>query len=189
MQKVPKLPAIGFIGNYTYVIDSKNRVCIPPDFVDILDTRYKDYHRTVVSFISLNGSIAVYPCANYFRFLESIHQKSILDRKMRQLLTFIQGSSDVYTLDSQKRLRLKEELLLQTGILSKYESSKSQNREVYIKGFTDHFEIWPKAKWHDFVEKTIYNMDDISDEIAKSTQILQKEAFRLDGESDKGQKS
>ncbi len=149
----------GFIGSFKYNLDSKKRVCFPPDFVDLLDTQYKDEHRSVVICLSLNSSIGVFPRVNYDDFLDSLQEKSILDKNMRQLITVIQGCSTPQTLDGQKRLRLTEELCKYAGI----------EKEVYVKGFGDHVEIWSTECWDNFVKTTIPRLDDISDEVSKSS--------------------
>jgi len=168
--KVNNQTSNGFIGSSKYNLDSKSRVCIPSDFVDILDTLYKSEHRSLVVFLGLNGSIAVYPVSNYYSFLDEIKKKSILDKNMRALLTMVQGTSYIQSLDTQNRLRLNDEVLKHAGISSKPESETEEKtpREVYVKGFNDHMEIWAKDVWDKFIEKTINMVDDISDQLSKS---------------------
>lgn len=160
----------GFIGSSKYNLDSKSRVCIPPDFVDILDTQYQSEHRSLVVFLSLNRSIAVYPIVNYYAFLDEIKRKSILDKNMRALLTMMQGTSYIQSLDTQNRLRLNDEVLKHAGISSKSESEieDKSSRELYVKGFKDHIEIWAVDVWDKFIEETINKVDDISDQLSKS---------------------
>jgi division/cell wall cluster transcriptional repressor MraZ len=169
MENEPKIASIGFIGGNKYNIDSKSRVCIPPDFINLLDTKYQSEHRSLVTFISLNRSIAVYPIASYFKFLEDIQQKSILDNNMRSLLNMIQGSSSIQTIDGQNRLRLSEDLLKNSKITSKDSNSENTlTKEVYVKGFVDHFEVWAVDRWDKFIEETIEKVDSISNDLSKT---------------------
>ncbi|MBN1902058.1 hypothetical protein JW926_12110 [Candidatus Sumerlaeota bacterium] len=169
MENAPNITSIGFIGGNKYNIDSKSRVCIPPDFLDLLDTKYKSEHRSVVTLISLNRSIAVYPIANYLRFLEDIQKKSILDPDMRSLLNMIQGSSSMQTIDSQNRLRLSEELLKHAKISPDDTGSiNTSSKAAYVKGFIDHFEIWAVDRWDKFIENTIEKVDSISKDLSKT---------------------
>lgn len=169
MENEPKIASIGFIGGNKYNIDSKSRVCIPPDFINLLDTMYKSEHRSVVTLISLNRSIAVYPIANYYKFLEDIQKKSILDNNMRSLLNMIQGSSSIQTMDGQNRLRLSDELLKHAKISCKdSDSENTSTKEVYVKGFNDHFEVWAVDRWDKFIEDTIEMVDSISQNLSQT---------------------
>ena len=170
VRKVNNQTSNGFIGSFPYNIDSKSRVCIPPAFLDILDTSYKSEHRSLVVFLSLNRSIAVYPVSRYYSFLEDIKKKSILDKNMRALLTMIQGTSFIQSLDTQNRLRLNDEVLKYAGIGSKEESGieEKASRQVYVKGFDDHMEIWAAEAWDQFIQHTTNKMEEISDQLSKS---------------------
>ena len=176
MQNIPNLPSQGFLGSMKYNVDSKNRITIPPDFISILDVAYKFGHRSVITFFSLNRSIAVFPVASYDHFLQSIQKKSILDKNMRRLLTMIQGSSSVQTIDSQNRLRLSEELLKHSGIVAKKGSTgEGDAREAYVKGFGDHIEIWAVPVWDKYIEETLEKVEDISDEVSRSSSDIEPE--------------
>jgi len=178
MEKITKpAPKNGFIGSHPYNIDSKNRISVSPDFLEILDTQYKNEHRLVITCLSLKLSIAVYPQENYDHYLAHLQEKSILDRNMSDLMTMIEGSSCPQTIDPQGRLRLTDELMKYSGIALKPPSGNGNNgeavsaessREVYVKGFRDHFEIWSKVRWDKFIAETTKNLHTIQDALTKS---------------------
>ena len=178
MEKITKpAPKNGFIGSHPYNIDTKNRISVSPDFLEILDTQYKNEHRSVITCLSLKLSIAVYPQENYDHHLAQLQEKSILDRNMSDLMTMIEGSSCPQTIDPQGRLRLTDELMKYAGIALKPPSCNGNNgeavsfessREVYVKGFRDHFEIWSKERWDKFIAETTKNLPTIQDALTKS---------------------
>jgi DNA-binding transcriptional regulator/RsmH inhibitor MraZ len=179
MQNIISYRNNGFLGSSKYLVDSKNRVCIPQDFIDILRVTYKHDNMSVVTFLSLNRSIAVYPISNYYAFLESIQEKSILNKNMRRLLTMIQGSTSIQTIDGQNRLKISDELVHLAGVSpkkgakkNKEDSGKGGSKEVYVKGFGDHIEIWGKKVWDKFIEDTINSIDEISDELSSSSREI-----------------
>jgi len=168
MQNVKTIQNNGFIGSHPYNIDSKSRVCVHSEFIDVLDSLYKSEHRSVVTCLGLNRSIAVYPISRYYEFLESIQKESILNKNMRYLLNMILGSASIQTIDSQNRLRLSDELLKHAKISSPKEESDKASRAVYEKGFNDRFEIWAVKEWDSFIENVRDNVDDISHNLSQS---------------------
>jgi DNA-binding transcriptional regulator/RsmH inhibitor MraZ len=178
MEKITKpAPKNGFIGSHPYNIDTKNRISVSPDFLEILDTQYKNEHRSVITCLSLKLSIAVYPQENYDHYLARLQEKSILDRNMSDLMTMIEGSSCPQTIDPQGRLRLTDELMKYAGIALKQSSgsdndveavSSEYSRKVYVKGFRDHFEIWSKERWDMFIAETTKNLPTIQDALTRS---------------------
>lgn len=148
-----------FFGSYKYNVDSKKRVCFPPDYVKILDTMYKDENRTLIVGLCLNGTVGVYPVKNYKAFLDQFKKEPVLDQNMMDLLNVVQGCTTVQTLDSQKRFRLSDELCGYAGI----------TKEVYLKGFDDHVEVWDKERWENYAKTTIPRLRDIANQAHKSS--------------------
>ena len=173
-----KYPKKGFLGIYDYKIDSKYRLLVPPDFIDLLKTEYQDEHLSLILCLSLELSISAFPHRNYDEYLSYLQQRSLLDRNMRAVITMTRGTSSPQTLDSQNRIKIHEELLSLAGIIppSEFEEGEGTidpdaspvpySKEVYIKGFGDHFEIWAKHRWNKFILKTSRNLDAISDKLS-----------------------
>lgn len=171
-ENFPEKISVGFVGHNVYTLDSKNRVPVLPDFLRVLDSEYKDEHRNVITFLSLNLSIAIYPLRNYQQYLASLQEKSMLNRNMLAVMTMIEGSASQQVIDSQGRLRLTDELLKYAGISPRPvdENSKSGEpvtRYIEERGFRNRFEIWSPERWHKFITDTTSNLSVIQDALSK----------------------
>lgn len=159
MNKISEKHAGDFVGSSINKIDSKNRVCIPSDFMETLQTYYKDEGDVLMVFITLDFCIGVAPPSSYWQLLRRLGEDEYdpLNHELRGLLSVIRGNTYKVQLDNQNRIRLKDDLLMMTGIKKSEESrvssakgrKGSSNPEVYIKGQGNIIEIWDKDKWQE----------------------------------------
>lgn len=171
-EKLIEKKSVKFIGTNVYTLDSKNRVPVMPDFLRVLDTEFKDEHRNVITFLSLNLSIAVYPLRNYEEYLTSLQQKSSLNRNMLKVMTMIDGTASQQVIDSQGRLRLTDELLKHAGIPPRPVDENVGDNEpaprlVDERGFRERFEIWSPERWQHFITDTTSRIGEIQDALSQ----------------------
>ncbi|MCD6386314.1 hypothetical protein J7M23_11125 [Candidatus Sumerlaeota bacterium] len=151
----PDLPPHSFIGNFLMNIDQKNRVVIPPLFRDILNTHYADDNNTVIITISMEKTIAVYPMSSFDKFIEKLMEKPQLKSKVRGLTNAVSMSSTPQKIDRAGKIALNNFLMTKAGL----------KKEVYVVGCVDHFEIWAKERFEEYIDTYIQMITALGDTI------------------------
>jgi MraZ protein len=145
-------PKISFVGSFAQIVDSKNRISIPQRFRDVLNREYGDEDLRVMTTITLDRNIAVFPISNFYKFLDTVDEDIPAEQrhKKRHRRMVFEGCSDTDRLDNQNRVRINPMLLKHAGI----------KRDIYVIGFTDRIEVWDRQKWDQFIESQIQSLPD-----------------------------
>ncbi len=122
-----------FWGQYSYSLDSKNRVAIPAKF------RQQLADGKVVVRENFEDCLTVQPAAEWERQAEeALARLDDLDsKKNRDIKRMMFGSVVECELDKQGRIGLSLEHVRTAGL----------NKEVVFRGMHDRFEIWDRRKW------------------------------------------
>jgi transcriptional regulator MraZ len=142
---IDELRKCGFVGSTRYKKGSKNRVCFPPEFVDTLKNEFKDDKGRVIVCINAKFNICIFPESEYFKWLDSFKAEPLHNDDKADTVDFIKGCAIRQKLDVQNRIRLSEELCDYASI----------DKEVYVKGYDNHVEVWAKECWDKFVKSTM----------------------------------
>ena len=122
------------IGKYKYLLDSKNRICIPHKFRGDLG------EKCVISKDILYKCLNLYSLEQWEIFSKKIEELPAI--KMRRVRQFVYSNSDEAEPDSQGRIVLNRELCEDNGLLSA--------KEVMIVGNHSHVQIWNISEWEIF---------------------------------------
>ncbi|XOB40553.1 MAG: division/cell wall cluster transcriptional repressor MraZ [Candidatus Nealsonbacteria bacterium] len=134
-----------FIGEYSYIIDSKKRVAIPPKF-------RKTLGKTAVITRGLDNCLIVYPLKEWggvTKKLEALPNTQVDARGFVRIM--LSGAVDV-RLDKLGRILIPD-------YLKDYASLK---KEVVVIGLSNKIEIWDEKKWQEYREKTEKEVGDIA---------------------------
>ena len=144
-----------FLGNFPLKVDGKNRVVVPPLFREILNQHYTDDNNNVVMTISMEKTIAVYPTSSFDSYSDKLMQRPQFKSNVRALTNTVTMSSSIEKLDSAGKIALKDFIKRVTGI----------DKDVYVVGCGDHFEIWPKERFEDYINKHIQQLSELGDKM------------------------
>jgi len=122
------------IGKYKYILDSKNRLCMPHKFRGDLGGR------CVVSKDVADSCLNVYPLSQWEIFTARIEQLPTM--KMKRARQLIYSNSDEVDIDSQGRILLSQQLCEDVGL--------SEEKEAMIVGISTHAQIWSVSGWEKF---------------------------------------
>jgi MraZ protein len=119
-----------FFGEYSYKLDDKGRLPVPPRFRLLL----KD---GVFLAPGPDGSVDAYSIKEWQTLTERIAAASTSPSKLRKLKRTVFGQAFPTAIDAQGRLSLPEPLRAFAGITT----------EAVVVGVSDHLEIWDKGAW------------------------------------------
>lgn len=125
-----------FFGEFTYKLDEKGRVPIPPKFRSALEDG-------VVLAPGVEKCITVYAPAEWQKLAAELTSSSLTPSKLRRLKRAIFATAFSTQIDRQGRVALPAPLRDYAGI----------SDEVVIGGANNYLEIWSKERWEE--EKAI----------------------------------
>ncbi|WP_442899629.1 division/cell wall cluster transcriptional repressor MraZ [Eubacterium sp.] len=118
------------LGEYSYAVDNKGRVIIPPKFRDFLEESF-------IITKGLDGCLFVFPKNEWQLFEKKLMELPLADRDARMFTRFFFAGAAECTLDKQGRVMLPA-VLRQFADLQK---------TAVVVGVTNRIEIWDEAKW------------------------------------------
>ncbi|MDO4280878.1 MAG: division/cell wall cluster transcriptional repressor MraZ [Peptococcaceae bacterium] len=121
-----------FLGEYKHSIDNKCRLTIPAKFREALENQ-------CVIAKGLDGCLTVYPMDEWALICEKIDAQPSSDLKVRRFKRLFYASASVEALDKQGRLSIPQALMEYAAI----------EKDVYIVGESNTFELWSEARWMD----------------------------------------
>jgi MraZ protein len=132
-----------FVGTFTYAIDHKGRIAIPPSM------RRGDSPRRPLTTFYLNrgfdNCIAVYPPDSWQRMLEKIRKFSPGDPKARAFKrAFLKDAMEV-TVDSQGRVTIPPALITHAAL----------GKEAVLHGSDNCIEIWNPERFAQLTSKVV----------------------------------
>ncbi|MHA2316037.1 MAG: division/cell wall cluster transcriptional repressor MraZ [Candidatus Hermodarchaeia archaeon] len=120
-----------FFGEYTYKVDEKGRVPLPPRF------RRQMKEGVILTKGMGETYIAVYPIAEWKRLSDRLAAKVVTPANLRRLNRAIHGSAFVASLDGQGRIILPFSLREYAGI----------GDEAIVIGANNCVELWCEGEW------------------------------------------
>ena len=169
MENLSAYQDISFLGTSTYRLDSKNRICLCPDFIAVLDTKYKSEHRTLVTCLDWYRCVAIYPVSEYYRASDRLVKMSAQDPSLHKIINIMRGTTSKVTPDSQNRIVLREDLLRYAGILGSSDSqpgrpgrkpSAGRSLDVLVTGATYYIQVWGMDRWNEYMNSNASLLDD-----------------------------
>jgi MraZ protein len=124
-----------FLGEFSYRLDEKGRVPIPPKF-------RADFRDGIILTAGAEKCILAYNPTQWKSLADSLTTGPVLSSKIRKLNRALFGTAFNLTLDGQGRIALPLSLRQYAGITS----------DVVIVGANTYLEIWNKQAWE--IEKT-----------------------------------
>lgn len=131
------------LGEYNQNIDAKGRVNIPSKFRD-------DLGQSFVISKGLNNCIAVYPKAEWEKFMENIISENPTQR--RKLLHFFASGASECELDAQGRV----------VIPPAHREYANLTKEITVVGSYKNAEIWDRQAWIDYNDDPNFGADEIA---------------------------
>jgi len=117
-----------FVGNFTHNLDPKKRLTIPSEWRIQLKNENTLYVLPGIE----EKCLWLFPASEMQRRIEKMRQQSFTDLKVRQFARILGSQSELVPLDSQGRVRIRDELLNFAGLVD----------EVRIIGAFIYFELW-----------------------------------------------
>jgi len=121
---------MSFFGEFSYKLDEKGRLPVPPRFRAPLQ-------EGVFLAPGPDRCIDAYSVKEWQRFSEGIAAASSSPSKLRKLKRTVFGQAFPTAIDAQGRLSLPEPLRTYAGITA----------EAVVVGISDHLEIWDRLAW------------------------------------------
>lgn len=135
-----------FVGSHTHTIDDKKRVILPSTWRNLLGTKNSIY----IFPHSDRPCLHIYSHEEMNRRL-AILRNSTLDQEKENVIRGITSSADMILLDSQGRIRIKDNLLHHIEI---------KNQIVFV-GVLSRIEIWSLEKYESLLPGISNNSDDL----------------------------
>lgn len=128
------LNAGAFVGCYTHTLDSKKRVTIPADW------REAAGNPTLFILPGVNFKcLYAVPAREMALRLEKVRAASIANVQAQKFMRDFFSRADRVELDAQGRIRVKDALLDQAGILN----------QMVLVGVGSRFELWSPESWNE----------------------------------------
>lgn len=121
-----------FFGEFTYKIDEKGRMPIPPKF-------RAELKEGVVLTPGVEKCILAYPLPEWKKLAATLTTGSVTPGKLRRLNRAIFATAFSLNIDGQGRIALPIPLRQHAGI----------EEEVVIAGANNYFELWNKEQWEE----------------------------------------
>ena len=126
-----------FIGEYTYNLDEKRRLSIPPKFRKLLGKK-------AVITRGLDNCLFLFPLKEWEKLAKKLSQLPLSQADARGFARImLAGASDV-TIDNLGRILVPDYLKEYAGL----------NKKVVIAGLYNRIEIWDENKWKEYKSKT-----------------------------------
>jgi len=137
-----------FIGEYTYSIDEKKRLAIPPKFRKILDKK-------AVITRGLDQCLFLYPLKEWQAVAEKLSRLPLSQADARGFARImLAGAMDV-NLDNLGRILIPD-------YLKEYAALK---KKVVIAGLYNRIEIWDERKWKEYKRKMEAGIGDVAERL------------------------
>lgn len=141
-----------FFGSYEHVLDEKGRLVIPSKW-------RKNVEEKLYILKGYEGSLIIYKEEDFENYLNNLKTLPYSLRVNRDVTRI--ALSSVFELNIDKQYRVQ----LPASLLTKY----SINKELILIGVIDHFEVWDREKWNNYL------MDNEKDFEEKAESLLLKQ--------------
>lgn len=137
-----------FIGEYTYSIDEKKRLAIPPKFRNLLG-------RKAVITRGLDQCLFLYPAKEWGNLAKKLSQLPLSQSDARGFARLMLTGAMEVIIDNLGRI-LVPDYLKEYALLKK---------KVVVAGVYNRVEIWEAKKWRDYQTKTEKEVGDIAERL------------------------
>ena len=137
-----------FIGEYTYSIDEKKRLAIPPKFRNLLG-------RKAVITRGLDQCLFLYPAKEWGNLAKKLSQLPLSQSDARGFARLMLTGAMEVIIDNLGRI-LVPDYLKEYALLKK---------KVVVAGVYNRVEIWEAKKWRDYQAKTEKEVGDIAERL------------------------
>ena len=144
---------MSFTGEYSNIIDQKNRLSIPAKYRKTLDI-VND--KTFVLTKGFDKCLFLYPLEEWKKVEEQLSSLSTIKGKNRNFIRSIMRYANYLKYDSQGRIQIPDNLLNYSGI----------KKNVSVIGVIKKIEIWNPHTLENFESKTNLLSDDDFDKLA-----------------------
>jgi len=135
-----------FFGEYRHVLDSKNRLRLPPKLK-------KEFSGSIILTKGSDGCIFVLPKEKFDSVFSSVSSLALFDSKAQRPIRLLFSSAVELQEDSQGRFLLPASLKSYAGI----------EKNVVFVGAGNRVELWNQEKWDNYSQST--NFDTIAKEL------------------------
>ncbi len=137
-----------FIGEFSYKIDSKKRLAVPPKFREQLE------NKAVVT-RGLDGCLFLYRMDEWEKLAEKISNLPISQSDARNFARVMLAGAMEVEIDSSGRILVPDYLKKYAGL----------EKEVIVAGVYNRMEIWDKDKWESYTSATEEQVGDIAERL------------------------
>ena len=137
-----------FIGEYSYSIDEKKRLAIPPKFRKVLDKK-------AVITRGLDQCLFLYPLKEWQVLAEKLSNLPLSQADARGFARIMLAGAMEVSLDRLGRILIPD-------YLKKYAQLQ---KKVVVAGLYNRVEIWDERKWQTYKEKTEKEAGDIAERL------------------------
>ena len=141
---------MSFIGEYTYLIDSKKRLAIPSKFRQVLGKK-------AIVTKGLDNCLFLYPLKEWEKLADKLSKLPLAKADARGFGRFMLGGAMPVNIDNLGRILIPD-YLKQYALLKK---------KVVVAGVYNRIEIWDDSKWIEYKTKIESGMGDIAERLGE----------------------
>lgn len=145
-----------FTGEYHHTIDEKNRLAIPSDIRDKVNTKIEGKGFFIT--IGLDGCLFMYTPKEWQNIVQKINQLPFTNEKARQFQRlFFSKAQEIPDYDPQGRILISQNLK---------DIAKIQKKAVIV-GVSNRIEIWDETRWKNFESEHSKEYEKIAEDLFK----------------------
>ena len=137
-----------FIGEYTYSIDAKKRLALPPKF-------RKNLGEKAVITRGLDQCLFLYTTTEWEKLAQKLSALPLSQADARGFSRIMLAGAMEVSIDNLGRI-------LMPDYLKEYATLK---KKIVVAGLYNRIEIWDEAKWNSYKEKTEKEVGDIAERL------------------------
>ncbi len=138
------------IGEYTHILDDKNRMSLPIKF-------RKEIGKSVVIAPGLDNCLSLFTIKEWQKISSKLSDSSMLTSDNRSFSRFMFGQAVNVDVDSQGRILIPENLKNRSKLSSK----------VVVIGVQNRVEIWNEKLWSDYKKVVETQADALADKLGQ----------------------
>ena len=139
-----------FFGTYQRTLDAKLRLQIPTKLVKDMPSRFYLLR-------GFEGSLSLYLEEDFNLYLSTLSKLSYLDSNAIAYVRLASSSVEILEVDSHGRINIGSEIAKRYSI----------SNEVTIIGVLDHFEIWDKKSYEEYLKANEASFESIAEDLSK----------------------
>jgi MraZ protein len=139
------------IGNYTHILDNKNRVSVPAKW-------RMDLGENVVITSGLDGSLFLFSNDEWQKNAEKLSSFGYLDKDSRAFARYIMTNAFEMEVDSHGRVLIPESLVKSANLSAK----------IVLAGAFNRVEIWNTDKYSEVMQSLNANAESLASNISKN---------------------